>query len=586
MMDILKKQGKAVSSVPPKRFKFWHYLFLAASILFSLPASNAHSAQVTLAWDASTDSNTAGYKVYSGTSSRSYQAVIDVGKTTTCTISNLPDGTNYYFAATDYNASGAESAYSNEVFIPTSATCTYSISPTSQSPGSSGGTGTVSVTAPSGCSWTAISNASWITVTSNGNVTGNATVNYSVSDNSGTTSRTGTITIAGKIFTATQSGSSQNTSTGKVVGALNAGGAQYSSNTGTTYVADKYYSGGSIYGTTAAIAGTADAILYQSERYGNFSYSIPVANGNYTVTLKFAEIYWSSAGQRIFNVNIGGTQVVSNLDIFAMVGQNRAYDVAIPVTVVNGTLKIDFVTVVDNAKVSAILIQTSTLTTYTITASAGSNGSISPPGTVTLNSGANQTFIITPNTGYQISDVKVDGTSAGATSSYTFGNVMSNHTIQATFSPGGSSAGKVVGALNAGGAQYSSNTGTTYVADKYYSGGSIYGTTAAIAGTADAILYQSERYGNFSYSISVANGNYTVTLKFAEIYWSSAGQRIFNVNIGGTQVVSNLDIFGMVGQNRAYDVAIPVTVVNGTLKIDFVTVVDNAKVSAILVQTR
>jgi hypothetical protein len=56
--------------------------------------------------------------------------------------------------------------------------------------------------------------------------------------------------------------------------------------------------------------------------------------------------------------------------------------------------------------------------------------------------------------------------------------------------------------------------------------------------------------------------------------------------IGGTKFISNLDIFAMVGKNRAYDVTIPVTVTNGILKIDFVTVVDNAKVSAILVQNR
>ena len=209
MMDILKKQGKAVSSILPKRFKFWHYIFLAASILFCLPASNAHSAEVTLAWDASTDSKTAGYKVHYGNSSRSYQAVIDVGKTPTCTISNLPAGTTYYFAATDYNASGAESAYSNEVSYTPSATCTYSISPASQSVGSSGGQGTESVTAPSGCTWTAVSNASWITITSNSRVTGNGKVSYWISANSGTTSRTGTMTIAGKKFTVTQSGSSQ-----------------------------------------------------------------------------------------------------------------------------------------------------------------------------------------------------------------------------------------------------------------------------------------------------------------------------------------------------------------------------------------
>lgn len=64
------------------------------------------------------------------------------------------------------------------------------------------------------------------------------------------------------------------------------------------------------------------------------------------------------------------------------------------------------------------------------------------------------------------------------------------------------------------------------------------------------------------------------------------GRRILNVMIGGTKFISNLDIFAMVGKNRGYDVTIPVTVTNGILKIDFVTVVDNGRVSAILVQNR
>ena len=74
-----------------------------------------HAAQVTLAWDANTDPSIAGYKVYYGSSSRSYQVVIDVGKITTYTISNLQSGSAYYFATTDYNTSGLESGYSNEV---------------------------------------------------------------------------------------------------------------------------------------------------------------------------------------------------------------------------------------------------------------------------------------------------------------------------------------------------------------------------------------------------------------------------------------------------------------------------------------
>jgi hypothetical protein len=72
-------------------------------------------------------------------------------------------------------------------------------------------------------------------------------------------------------------------------------------------------------------------------------------------------------------------------------------------------------------------------TTYTITASAGSNGSISPSGSVTVNSGASQSFTITPNSGYNVSSVTVDGSSQGAITSYTFSNVTANHSISATF---------------------------------------------------------------------------------------------------------------------------------------------------------
>ena len=84
-------------------------------------------------------------------------------------------------------------------------TCTYSISPTSRSHGSGSETGSVGVTASSGsCSWTAASNASWLTITSGGSGTGNGTVSYSVSANAGTSARTGTMTIAEQTFTVTQ----------------------------------------------------------------------------------------------------------------------------------------------------------------------------------------------------------------------------------------------------------------------------------------------------------------------------------------------------------------------------------------------
>ena len=72
-------------------------------------------------------------------------------------------------------------------------------------------------------------------------------------------------------------------------------------------------------------------------------------------------------------------------------------------------------------------------TTYTITATAGTGGSISPSGSVSVAQGGSQTFSIAANTGYQISSVTVDGVSQGAISSYTFSNVTAAHTISATF---------------------------------------------------------------------------------------------------------------------------------------------------------
>lgn len=72
-------------------------------------------------------------------------------------------------------------------------------------------------------------------------------------------------------------------------------------------------------------------------------------------------------------------------------------------------------------------------TSKVIHATAGANGSIAPGGDVSVNIGANQTFTITADTGYEIEDVEVDGASQGAISTYTFTNVQEDHTIEATF---------------------------------------------------------------------------------------------------------------------------------------------------------
>jgi len=76
----------------------------------------------------------------------------------------------------------------------------------------------------------------------------------------------------------------------------------------------------------------------------------------------------------------------------------------------------------------------SSLKTFTITALvADIGGSITPSGTISIDYGRDQTFTIAPNTGYHIKEVKVDGSSVGAVSSYTFKNITVNHTIEAAF---------------------------------------------------------------------------------------------------------------------------------------------------------
>jgi hypothetical protein len=86
------------------------------------------------------------------------------------------------------------------------AACSYAISPASQSVVAGGGSGSSTVTAQTGCAWTAVSNASFITLTSGASGSGNGSAAFSIQANSATTQRTGTLTIAGRAFTVTQAG--------------------------------------------------------------------------------------------------------------------------------------------------------------------------------------------------------------------------------------------------------------------------------------------------------------------------------------------------------------------------------------------
>jgi all-beta uncharacterized protein/BACON domain-containing protein len=110
------------------------------------------------------------------------------------------------------------------------APCTYSINPSSQSIGAAGGSGTAAVSTSSGCTWSASSNAPWLTITSGASGSGGGNVNFTIAANTGV-ARTGTLTIAGQTFTVNQAA---------------AGPCTYSINPTTITVGDEPVSGLSV----------------------------------------------------------------------------------------------------------------------------------------------------------------------------------------------------------------------------------------------------------------------------------------------------------------------------------------------------
>jgi len=106
------------------------------------------------------------------------------------------------------------------------------------------------------------------------------------------------------------------------------------------------------------IAGTEDAPLYQTVRYDMSAYRLSVPPGIYAVTLKFCEPHYKEKGKRVFDVRIQGQKVISNLDIFAKVGGNKALDYTFDnLSVAHGVLNIQFDKRVEFPSVAGIVVQ-------------------------------------------------------------------------------------------------------------------------------------------------------------------------------------------------------------------------------------
>jgi uncharacterized repeat protein (TIGR02059 family) len=118
---------------------------------------------------------------------------------------------------------------------------------------------------------------------------------------------------------------------------------------------------GNAYSTTSTVNAEADAEIYQTERYYSYlAYAIPVEKDrNYILTLKFAEIYFNTAGSRIFDVFVEGARYMSDFDMFAAAGgKNIAVDSSFTIHAADSIINIELVASIDNAAPKGIEIKT------------------------------------------------------------------------------------------------------------------------------------------------------------------------------------------------------------------------------------
>ena len=181
------------------------------------------------------------------------------------------------------------------------------------------------------------------------------------------------------------------------------------------------------------LSGTRDGVLTFDFAYGEYG----IKNKTFTATVEAStdggktwNAIWnfqdSYTGQQASNYIISGSAEVPVPAEYNVDGVQFAFRYVHPNEDTTGQLAID------NVKLMAVE-DGPVAQKYTITATAGEGGSITPAGEVSVKEGASQTFAIAAQEGYAIADVLVDGQSVGAVDSYTFENVTANHTIAAVF---------------------------------------------------------------------------------------------------------------------------------------------------------
>jgi hypothetical protein len=405
---------------------------------------------------------------------------------------------------------------------------------------------------------------------------------------------------------------------------INAGGGAYTTAAGEVFAADASFMGGGVFSSGSPIAGTAEDGLYQDERWGQFSYAIPVPNGTYDVKLHFVEIYFGTAapgaiGSRVFGMDVEDTPAspdLANIDVYAEVGANAALVKTVPaVTVSDGVLNLRSVyETADDPEVAAIEILPSTAPPQ-VTGTSPASGATGVGLATTVGATFSQALDPATMTASSFTLKRPDGTAVPAAVTYdgttrTATLAPSSPLVEATTYTAGlettitASDGTPLAArytwsfttgttirINAGGGAYTAAAGEVFAADASFTGGGVYSSGSPIAGTAEDGLYQDERWGQFSYAIPVPNGTYDVKLHFVEMYFGTAaaggiGSRVFGIDVQDTTAspdLANIDVYAEVGPNAALVKTVEgVTVSDGVLDIRSVYgTADDPEVAAI-----
>lgn len=333
------------------------------SVPTGLSGNPVSSTQIDLAWNTSTDTGGSGLAGY-----RVYRDGVEVGTTSVESYSDtgLGPDTTYTYTVSAYDNALNESDQSSPVDVTT-----LSVSDTEPPSIPTGLSGTPVSSTQIDLTWnpstdTGGSGLAGYRVYRDGVEVGTTSVE-SHSDTGLTLDTTYTYTVSAYDNAGNESAQSSppvdvtTLSGGGGVMRVNAGGGEYTDGSGHLWSADYGYNTGRISSKSNPISGTTDDALYQSGRWDptvspNLIYSFDIPNGDYTVNMLFAETYSGAfgVGLRVFDVEIEGQLVLDNLDIYSEVGANTALIKSFIVTVTDGQLNIEFFQGIENPKICAI----------------------------------------------------------------------------------------------------------------------------------------------------------------------------------------------------------------------------------------